>query len=46
VAAAPRISNRHSETPRLIGVPSASVNSTWRSGLSRSARQVSSGSTE
>jgi hypothetical protein len=27
-------------------VPSASVNSTWRSGLSRSSRQVFSGSTE
>lgn len=46
VAAAPRISNRHSETPRSIGVPCASVNSTWRSGLSRSSRQVFSGSTE
>ena len=46
VAALSRISKRHSETPRSIGVPSANVNSTWRSGLSRSARQVSSGSTE
>ena len=45
VAESPRISNRHSETPRVIGVPSAKVNSTWRSGLSRSARQTFLGST-
>src|SRR5205823_10605073 len=31
VAAFPWISNRHSEAPRSIGVPSASVNSTLRS---------------
>ena len=36
---------RHSDTPRVMVVPSASVNSAVRSEVSRKRRQMASGST-
>lgn len=45
VALRPCTVNRHSDTPLVIVIPSASVNSAVRSGVSRRARQVLSGST-
>ena len=45
VAVCPVTVKRHSDTPRVMVVPSASVNSAVRSEVSRRRRQMASGST-